>query len=101
MHGNVWEWCRDWFDECYYSKSGTVDPENTQNTGFHLLRGGNWRNGAAICRSATRFKLTPGYRSNSAGFRVVIEVEQGSSSYRSVSARYSNPGTLSPTLDLP
>ena len=75
MHGNVWEWCRDWFDESYYSKGGTVDPENTQSTGFHLLRGGNWRNWASVCRSATRFKLTPGYRSNSVGFRVVIDVE--------------------------
>lgn len=79
MHGNVWEWCRDWFDERYYSKGGTVDPENTQSTGFHLLRGGNWRNWASVCRSATRFRLTPGYRSNSAGFRVVLEAESAHS----------------------
>ena len=62
---------------CRQAEEGPLEARSGLPTepSFHLLRGGNWRNWASVCRSATRFKLHPDFRSNSVGFRVVMEVE--------------------------
>ena len=73
MHGNVWEWCSDWYDDKYYSKSPDADPENMVSGEYRVLRGGSWDVEPGRCRSAHRHGFTPDYRFfNCFGFRVVV-----------------------------
>jgi len=69
MHGNVGEWCSDWYDEKFYAKAKNVDPENTTKSTNRVLRGGSWYNYPRWCRSAKRFKY---YTNSHFGFRVVV-----------------------------
>jgi formylglycine-generating enzyme required for sulfatase activity len=73
MHGNVWECCRDWFDENYYSQSPTDDPTGPANGTAHVIRGGCCYDPAFRCRSAHRAgEFGPGYPSDVLGFRVAF-----------------------------
>jgi formylglycine-generating enzyme required for sulfatase activity len=70
MHGNVWEWCHDLYDEKYYSNTATDDPQGPSLGVRRVLRGGSWRIPAGICRSAGCDSGVPGYRDTGLGFRV-------------------------------
>ena len=72
MHGNVWQWCQDWYDKDYYwyEKLAIDDPTGPSGGSFRVLRGGTWDYNAGICRSAVRSYTTPEDRSNHTGFRV-------------------------------
>lgn len=70
MHGNVCEWCDDRFDSDYYENSPTDDPTGPTTGSLRVSRGGGWLAGAWRCRSASRDRSSPGYRSLCGGFRV-------------------------------
>ncbi len=72
MHGNVWEWCSDWHDEEYYSKSPRQDPKGANSATYPVLRGGSWLDYPGYCRSAYRFGYTPPNTTNGLGVRLVL-----------------------------
>jgi formylglycine-generating enzyme required for sulfatase activity len=79
MSGNVFEWCNDWYNSTYYSTSRYDNPQGPVSGARHgrVLRGGGWDSSASNCRVAYRVDgdLSPGYRLNSFGFRVVLDLE--------------------------
>jgi formylglycine-generating enzyme required for sulfatase activity len=74
MHGNVWEWCSDWYAEDYYGHSPAEDPPGPESGQQRVLRGGCWSSSAANCRSAYRGRSEPGNHVYRFGMRVLLEV---------------------------
>ncbi len=72
MHGNVWEWCLDWWHDSY--KGAPTDGRawvTAGDDGYRVLRGGSWGNSPWYCRSANRGRARPDDSSNYFGFRVL------------------------------
>ena len=73
MHGNVWEWCWDWYRE-ELGAAVAVDPAGPQGGSQRVIRGGSWYYHAADCRSASRSPYWPNSKDDLVGFRVVRTV---------------------------
>lgn len=72
VHGNVWEWVRDWYGA--YSKEPQRNPSGSETGSFRVVRGGSWSVEAGYCRSAIRDWLDPGHRDRLLGFRLARRV---------------------------
>jgi formylglycine-generating enzyme required for sulfatase activity len=72
MHGNVLQWCQDWYADDYYEKSPTDDPSGPSRAKFRVVRGGSYRLDAKRCRSTFRNSCAADYHWFGIGFRVAL-----------------------------
>jgi formylglycine-generating enzyme required for sulfatase activity len=70
MHGNVREWCADWYGE--YSGGSVTDPRGPDSGTRRVVRGGDWRGSIGVCRSASRDHADPTAADPGLGFRVAL-----------------------------
>jgi len=70
MHGNVSEWCLDWYGD--YPTSAVTDPTGPDTGEYRMIRGGCWNSNADHCRSAVRYHNLPSRVSSDDGFRVAL-----------------------------
>jgi len=68
MHGNVWEWCWDWYGD--YASGAQTDPRGVSSGFNRVLRGGSWGNYGQYLRSACRDGFTPSSSLSHGGFRL-------------------------------
>jgi len=71
MHGNVWEWCRDWY-LATYPEGLVVDPAGPQAGGLRVYRGGSWNSSGKLCSSAYRGRCEPNIQSGNIGIRLAL-----------------------------
>jgi formylglycine-generating enzyme required for sulfatase activity len=73
LHGNVREWCSDWYSATWYEESPVMNPAGPETGVFRVLRGGAWNSRALRLRCADRVYSSPDFHGHSVGFRVILE----------------------------
>jgi formylglycine-generating enzyme required for sulfatase activity len=76
MHGNVCEWCSDWYDAAYYQASPESDPPGPATGEYCVVRGGSWFCDIGFCASCYRSFVKPDVRFATVGFRVVLGLDR-------------------------
>jgi formylglycine-generating enzyme required for sulfatase activity len=72
-HGNVWEWCQDWYGP--YPKGGVTDYIGSKESDYRVLRGGCWHRDPVTCRAARRGARAPFRRNHGCGCRVAFRLD--------------------------
>jgi|GEM_PF-1028228 len=100
MHGNLWEWCQDWYGN--YPSGAVTDATGAERGSNRVLRGGTWSSRAQGCRSAYRLSVGPADRNSDIGFRLVLISEStATSSYTPppLPPNYRPPADITDLLD--
>jgi|GEM_PF-2511948 len=77
LHGNVYEWCGDWFQAAYETADLPADPTGPESGSYRVQRGGCMVDHAWMCLSAFRNRAPPEARHDNTGFRVVCDIPAG------------------------
>ena len=77
MHGNVWEWCLDWYED---SPAVIIDPMGAVSGAYRVGHGGSYISTADVCRAAFRSSYDPSIRQHKLGFRVALPASQTATS---------------------
>jgi uncharacterized repeat protein (TIGR02543 family) len=73
MHGNIFEWCWDWYNKDYYDVNGMENPTGPVSGVYRVVRGGSYSVIGEYIRSAYRSALVPSIQHNGYGFRIVSQ----------------------------
>ena len=98
MYGNVWEWCKEWYDDRYYTIAPSSDPPGPSNGSHRVIRGGSKLTPARYCRSAFRARCLSSDQLSVLGFRPVLipeyseEVSQTDSVVKQMSSGANDDG---------